>query len=82
MVSKESKKKNFLRESIPHISYSSKDSLRKNYCLCCRKFKDNPKKIKIIKDFSLEEFSKISFCSDCGTTLIRKNLFFDIGGGD
>jgi len=45
-------------------------------------FKDTPKKIKKINYFTKEEFSKISYCDDCGTTLIRKNLFFDIGGGD
>jgi len=71
-----------IKLSLPHITFTSKDSLRKNYCLNCMVFKDTPKKIKKINHFTREEFSKISYCEDCGTTLIRKNLFFDIGGGD
>ena len=40
------------------------------------------KKIKIVVRHAKNEYDKISYCPDCGTTLTRKSKFFDIGGGD
>jgi predicted RNA-binding Zn-ribbon protein involved in translation (DUF1610 family) len=47
----------------------SSDFLTKNYCPSCLQFKN-------------KEYDLISSCPDCGTTLKRKNKFFDLGGGD
>jgi hypothetical protein len=65
-----------------HGAISSHDSLRKNYCPSCLKYKDVKKKIRHIVEHTRTEYDRISHCPDCGTTLTRKRQFFDIGGGD
>ena len=68
------------RESI-HRKSTSRDTLRKNFCLLCRQFKDVPKRIRNTETHSRLEYDRISCCPDCGTTLVRENKFIDLGGG-
>lgn len=60
----------------------SSDFLTKNYCPSCLQFKNIEKKISIVVEHKRQEYDLISSCPDCGTTLKRKNKFFDLGGGD
>ena len=62
--------------------YRSSDALRKNYCPSCLQFKHTEMKISTIVEHKRREYDLISSCPDCGTTLKRKNKFFDLGGGD
>lgn len=60
----------------------SSDTLTKNYCPSCLQFKNIEKRISFVVEHKREEYDLISSCPDCGTTLKRKNKFFDLGGGD
>ena len=61
---------------------ASSDFKTKNYCPSCLQFKNIEKQISMIIEHKRKEYDLISHCPDCGTTLKRKNRFFDLGGGD
>ena len=73
-------KEDVLNREVSKIK--SSDILSKNYCPSCLQFKNIEQKISSIINHSRKEYDLISSCPDCGTTLKRKNKFYDLGGGD